>query len=168
MNEPHFTTAFAVDQTPDEAFSAINHVRNWWSEDIEGDTDRLGGEFTFRHQDVHHSKHLIIEFIPNEKIVWLVLDAQLNFIKNKAEWKGTKNVFEIARKGHQTEIRFTHVGLQPESECFEACSSAWRFYINTSLRNLIATGAGQPGQRTSKRTMNDQSSGENHAGENHE
>jgi len=87
---------------------------------------------------------LITEFIPNKKVVWLVLDAKLNFIKNKAEWKGTKNVFEISSHGPQTEIRFTHVGLHPGSECFEACSGAWAFYINDSLRSLITTGKGKP------------------------
>lgn len=144
MSEPHFSTTFTVDQMPEEAFAAINHVRGWWSEAIEGDTDRLGGEFTFRHRDVHQSRHLITEFIPNRKVVWLVLDAHLSFVKNTSEWKGTKTLFEIARKGAQTEVRFTHVGLGPEAECFEACSGAWRFYINTSLRNLITTGKGQP------------------------
>jgi len=145
MTEPYFRTSFTVDQTPEEAFSAINHVRGWWSETIEGDTDRLGGEFTFRHREVHQSRHLIIEFIPNQKVVWLVLDSCLRFVKHVGEWKGTKTLFEIARKGHQTEVSFTHIGLGPESECYEACSDAWRFYINTSLRNLITTGKGQPG-----------------------
>jgi hypothetical protein len=31
-----------------------------------------------------------------------------------------------------------------EHECFESCSSAWRFYIATSLRNLINDGSGRP------------------------
>jgi hypothetical protein len=32
----------------------------------------------------------------------------------------------------------------PAFECFGACSNAWGFYINESLRNLIATGKGDP------------------------
>jgi hypothetical protein len=44
MND--FTTIVIVDQTPEEAFAAINNVRGWWSGDIEGSTDKLGDEWT--------------------------------------------------------------------------------------------------------------------------
>jgi hypothetical protein len=30
MNNQDFTAAFTVDQTPEEAFAAINNVRGWW------------------------------------------------------------------------------------------------------------------------------------------
>jgi hypothetical protein len=41
-------------------------------------------------------------------------------------------------------VRFTHVGLVPQQECFDSCSPAWNFYIATSLHNWIATGHGDP------------------------
>ena len=34
--------------------------------------------------------------------------------------------------------------LVPEFECFEACSSAWGFYVNGSLKRLITAGEGEP------------------------
>jgi hypothetical protein len=37
--------------------------------------------------------------------------AEIGFVKNKTEWKGTDIIFEIARKGGKTELRFTHAGL---------------------------------------------------------
>lgn len=145
MNEnQHYTTTFTVDKTPQEAFDAINNVRGWWSQAIEGDTDRLGAVFYYHYQDVHRATFQITEFEPGRKVVWHVLDNYFNFIKDKTEWKGTDIVFEIVREGDQTNIRFTHVGLVPDYECYEVCSNAWGSYITNSLRNLMTTGEGQP------------------------
>ena len=148
MNDQNFTTTFTVDQTPEEAFAAINNVRGWWSGEpgIEGSTDKLGGEFTYRYKDIHYSKQKITGLIPGKKVVWLVLDSQLNFVKDRNEWNGTTITFEISKKGGKTEVRFTHVGLVPDHECYGACSNAWGSYINGSLRSLI-TGKGQPNQK---------------------
>jgi len=147
MNGQNFTATFTVNQTPEEAFAAINNVRGWWSGEIEGSTDKLGAEFTYRYKDVHYSKQKITEFIPGKKVVWLVLDGFLNFVEDKSEWKGTKITFEVSKKGDKTEVRFTHVGLVPEYECFNACSNAWGTYIKGSLRSLITTGKGQPNKK---------------------
>lgn len=147
MSNQNFTTAFSVYQTPDEAFAAIINVRGWWSDEIEGRTDKLGEEFTYRYEDIHYSKKEITELIPAKKVVWLVLNSSLNFVKNKTEWNGSKISFDIAKKGDKTEVRFTHVGLIPEFECYNDCSNAWGFYINTSLRSLITTGTGQPNEK---------------------
>ena len=144
MTSTNFTTTFQVDQTPEEAFAALTNVRGWWSGDIDGDTDKLGAEFTYRNRDVHRSTQRITEFAPNEKVVWRVLDAYLDFTEDPAEWNGTEITFEIARKGEQTEVRFTHLGLVPEFECYDTCSTAWAFYVNSSLRRLITTGQGEP------------------------
>jgi hypothetical protein len=121
----NYTAAFTVDQTPKKAFDAINNVRGWWSGNIEGTTDKLGDVFTYRYEDVHYSKQKITEFVPGKKVVWLVLDSYLNFIKDKTEWNGTKIVFEVSKKGAKTEVRFTHQGLVKEVECYGACSDAW-------------------------------------------
>lgn len=147
MNAQNFTTAFTVEQTPEEAFAAINNVRGWWSGDIEGSTDKLGAEFTYRYKDVHYSKQKITELIPGKKAVWLVLNSYLSFIEDKTEWNGTKITFEVSKKGNKTEIQFTHLGLVPEHECFNACSNAWGSYINGSLRSLITVGKGQPNRK---------------------
>ncbi|MGC2035752.1 MAG: SRPBCC domain-containing protein [Thermoplasmata archaeon] len=136
--------AFTVDPSPEKAFAAINNVRGWWSGNIEGDTDKLGAEWTYRYEDLHYSKQRITELVPGKRVVWLVLDSSLSFIKNKKEWNGTRITFDIARKGDNTEVRFTHVGLVPDQECYGACSDAWGSYIRGSLRSLISKGKGAP------------------------
>ncbi len=144
MSNQNYTTTFTVDQTPREVFAAINNVRGWWSEEIEGDTDKFGAEFKFHAKDVHRSTHKITEFVPDRKVVWHTTDSHISFVKDKTEWDGTDIVFEIARKGNQTELRFTHIGLVPAIQCYGDCSGAWVFYINESLRSLIKIGKGQP------------------------
>ena len=143
-NEHSFSTTFTVDQSPQDVFAAINNVRAWWSGDIEGNTDQLGDEFTYRYEDLHRSTQRIVESVPGERVVWHVEDAYLSFADDKTEWTGTDIAFDISRHGDRTEVRFTHVGLIPEFECFGDCSNAWGYYINTSLQNLITTGRGQP------------------------
>ena len=59
MNDQGFTTSFSVAQTPEEVFNAINNVRGWWSGEIDGDTGKLGAEFTCRYKDFHRTKQKI-------------------------------------------------------------------------------------------------------------
>jgi hypothetical protein len=139
-----FTTSFTVDQSPDVAFAAINNVRGWWSQAIEGPTDKVDGEFDYHYQDVHRCKIRVTELIPGRKVVWLVLDNYFSFTEDETEWKNTKIVFDISRTGDKTDVRFTHQGLVPEYECYDACSEGWSTYINGSLRDLIETGKGDP------------------------
>ncbi|MEP7372065.1 MAG: SRPBCC domain-containing protein [Chitinophagaceae bacterium] len=155
MTTTDFTTTILVDQTPAQAFDTINNVRGWWSEEIEGSTDKLNAEFNYHYEDVHRCKMKIVEFIPNEKVVWLVLDNYFKFTKDKTEWKDTKIIFEITKHGNQTKIRMTHQGLVPEYECFGICRDAWTNYIHNSLRGLIATGRGKPNATGKPQTVNE-------------
>jgi hypothetical protein len=139
-----FSTTFVVDQSPEEVFAAVNNVRGWWSGEIDGRTDELGAEFTYRYKGLHLSTQRITAWVPGKKVAWHVANARLNFVKDKDEWNGTDIVFEISRKGGKTELRFTHVGLVPAFQCYGDCSGAWGFYINESLRSLITTGKGDP------------------------
>ena len=144
MKDPDFTTTLLIDQTPEEAFNAINSPREWWSEEIEGGTGKVNDVFTYHYQDVHRCRMKLIEVIPAKKVVWLVVDNYFKFTKDKSEWKGTKICFEISEKDNKTQVRFTHVGLVSGFECFEVCSNAWSKYVQQSLYSLIVTGKGQP------------------------
>jgi hypothetical protein len=152
MTTTDFTTSILVDQSPKEVFHAVNNVRGWWSEEIEGSTNKFNDEWNYHYQDVHQAKMKIVEFVPNEKVVWLVTDNYFSFTKDKKEWKGTKIIFEIAKKGNQTELQFTHLGLVPEYECYDICENAWDTYIQKSLYSLITTGKGQPNGKDKPQT----------------
>jgi hypothetical protein len=137
MNKQDFTTTLLVDESPQKVFEAIGNVRGWWTGRIEGATAREGDEFTYQYEDLHRSRQRVTQVIPGQRVVWQVLEANLSFAQDKDEWVGTEVRFEIARKGERTELRFTHAGLVPSFDCFEACSSGWSFYIGESLRRLI-------------------------------
>jgi Activator of Hsp90 ATPase homolog 1-like protein len=147
MTDQNFTATLSLDQTREQVFAAIHDVRAWGSEEIERDTDQLGAEFTYHYQDVHRCKMKIAEFVPRKKVVWRVVDNSFNFTEDKAEWKGTKVIFELSENDGKTQLRFTHEGLVPEYECFSVCSNAWGSYINGSLRSLIETSMGRPNQK---------------------
>jgi uncharacterized protein YndB with AHSA1/START domain len=149
MTNRNYTTTVSVDQSPKQVFDAITNVRGWWSGDIDGHTDKLGAEFTYRYQDLHRSSQKITELVPGKKVVWQVSNAKINFVEDKDEWNGTDIVFEITQKGKKTELRFTHIGLVPRIECYGKCAGAWGFYINESLRDLITTGKGDPNDNES-------------------
>ena len=153
MKEQNYHTSITVDATANEAFGSINNVTKWWTENLEGSSQKLNDEFTVRFGDVHYSKQKLVEFVPDKKVVWLVTDSKLNFIKDKQEWTNTKIIFEISSQNDKRTIHFTHIGLVPEVECFGACSDAWSQYIQGSLLNLINNGMGaQPGKKISQRT----------------
>ncbi len=139
-----YTTSFTADQTPEEVFRAINNPRAWWSEGIDGTTDKVGGVFDYHYEDVHRCKVKVTGLTPGERVEWLVLDNHFDFTKDKGEWKNTKIVFAISKKGGRTEVRFSHLGLVPRYECYDICTDAWETYINGSLKSLIATGVGNP------------------------
>ncbi|MGZ3763123.1 MAG: SRPBCC family protein [Mucilaginibacter sp.] len=146
MKTLDYSTTVLVDQTPEEAFNAIINTRGWWTgkPGIEGSTDKLNEEFIYRYEPYHYSKQKVTELIPGKKVVWLITDSELSFTEDKHEWTNTQISFEITKHDDQTQIKFTHIGLDPDVECYDACSNAWGNYIKDSLKNWIATGETQP------------------------
>lgn len=143
MTTSDFTTTILVNHSANDAFNAIINVRGWWQGEIEGNSNKLNDEFSYRMGNVHFSKQKVIEFKPNQKVVWLVTESELSFVKTKNEWTGTKITFEISEKDDKTQIIFTHLGLVPKFECYGDCSNAWEQLIQQSLFSLITTGKGK-------------------------
>lgn len=139
-----FIATLFVDQSPEEVFAAVVDVRGWWSENLDGPTDRQDAEFTYRHRDIHRCTIRVAEMTSPIRVVWQVVDNHFDFTDDVGEWTGTKIHFDISRHASTTQLRFTHVGLVPTYERFEVCSNAWDFYLQTSLRGLIRTGKGLP------------------------
>ncbi len=144
MQQQDFTTTIVVSKTARQVFDAINNVRGWWSENVEGSTDELNSTYLYWYKDVHRAKIKVSELVPGKKVVWDVLENFFKFTEDATEWKGTSLVFDITEKEGKTELRFTHVGLTEHYECYEICREAWTHFIHDSLRQLILTGKGEP------------------------
>jgi len=145
MTTTDFTLTLTTERTPQEVFKSVTKVRDWWtgfySEEIEGSTEKPGDEFVFRAgPGLHYSRQKLVEVIPGKKLVWLVTDSELTFLEDKQEWTGTRLIFDITGKGGITELVFTHEGLNPDIECFDACAPAWAQYLRNKLLPLINTG----------------------------
>ena len=144
MSEQSFNTLITGDRTPQEVYGAAADPRRWWSETITGVTDEIGGEFEYEVEGIHYSKIRVTELVPGERVVWRVIEARMTFIADETEWNDTEIRFDIAERDGRTELRFTHVGLVPDVECYGACANAWTFYIGSSLRELLERGSGAP------------------------
>lgn len=145
MYTTDFTRTLTTTQSPEQVFQTVLNVRSWWSgyfsESFEGTSAELNEEFSFHAgEGAHYSKQKLVELVPNKKIVWLVTDSKLSFLEKQDEWTGTKIIFEISTEGDQTNVKFTHEGLTPASECFDNCTPAWAQYLQGKLLPLIGGG----------------------------
>ncbi len=149
MEKQNYTAAIEVEAPAEKAFEGINNVSDWWNENLEGNSKKLRDVFTVHFGGDNFVTHKLIEVIPNKKVVWLVNDCYLSWLKDKTEWNNTKMSFEISTNDNKTQIHFTHIGLVPEVECYDVCVKGWDQYVKGSLLKLITEGKGQPQNKRS-------------------
>lgn len=134
MTTKDFTFSFRSSQSPERIFSTLLNVNEWWtglySEHISGESAKPGDEFTFSAGGgAHYTKQKLTELVPGKKIVWLVTDSNLSFLKKTDEWTNTSISFEILGEGKDHTVTFTHLGLVPKIECYGECTGAWTRYL---------------------------------------
>src|SRR5438270_182065 len=52
-----YRTEFVVAAAPEKVLAAINDVRGWWTGEIDGVSDQVGVEFTYRNRELHFEAH---------------------------------------------------------------------------------------------------------------
>lgn len=140
MTNQNFQYSFTTPKNASEVFTHLLNPGNWWvglfGETIEGKSEAINDEFSFRAGDgLHYSHQKLVALIKDTKIEWSVTESRLSFLKDTNEWAGTKISFDLEIEGDNTKVTFTHEGLLPQIECYGSCSSAWTQY----LQNLQAS-----------------------------
>jgi len=116
-------------------------VVKWWGfDDLSGSTARLGDEFVVNHPGAHYSKQRLVEVVADKRVVWLVTESNLSWLKDPEEWTDTKMIFELSANGESNLLHFTHSGLTPDKESFARCSEGWNMIIKDYLFNFITKG----------------------------
>lgn len=137
-----FRTTIEVAKPAAAVFRCItSDVARWWGgTDLTGDSTRLNDEFIINHPGTHYSKQQVVELVPDKKLVWLVRESSLSWLKKPDEWTNTKLIFELTGRGDGTVLDFTHEGLTPDKECYSRCSEGWSMVIKDWLLDFIARG----------------------------
>lgn len=143
MANKNFHTIIKVNASAEETLKKVNKINKWWAKKVKGKSEKLNDKFTVDFGTTWVDFQ-ITELVPNKKVVWKVVDCNLEWIKNKKEWNGTDVVFEISEKKNSTQLDFTHIGLVPEAECYEECEAGWTEHVTVSLVKFINEGKGMP------------------------
>jgi hypothetical protein len=114
LQSQSYATSIEVPFSPAVVFAHLNEVSKWWPEEFHGLSANLNDEFTLTTGDVHYSKQRIIEFVPFEKVVWLITDSMRK--PDNYVWTGAKMIFEITSDGDETRLSLTYHGPVPENE----------------------------------------------------
>ena len=138
-----FSYSLIVKTSAKETMKRISEVNLWWAKKFKGEAVKLNDEFSVYFGDTFVD-FKISEVIPDTKIIWLVTDCNLDWIKAKKEWKDTECIWTLTEKDGKTTIDFIHKGLTPEVECFKDCKTGWTRHLKGSLQKLIDNGKGFP------------------------
>jgi len=137
-----FSTSIEVAKPAHAVFERITgDVAKWWGfQDLAGSSTKLGDEFIVNHPGAHYSKQRLVEVVPDKRVVWLVTESNLSWLKDPEEWNGTKMIFDLTGNGQGTLLHFTHWGLTPDKESFARCSEGWNMIIKDYLFRYITNG----------------------------
>lgn len=129
------------------ALSTQEGLRGWWTPtctvgDKVGDTARF--EFAAGYKIMRIEK-----LVPDRQVRWHCIENHHCATGPKMrpnEWAGTTLVFRLNGDTlTHTVLRFEHLGLTPELDCYEMCEGGWNQFL-ASLKDYVETGVGAPFQ----------------------
>ncbi|MBW8486964.1 metalloregulator ArsR/SmtB family transcription factor [Actinomadura parmotrematis] len=114
------------------AVTTLDGLRGWWTRDTTGGT-APGDELRFAFEGYGSTVVRVEEDAP-DRVRWTSVGGDAH-----PEWNGTSIVFEI----EDGLLRFTHAGLRPGLDCYDACRAGWDQFLR-SLADYAETGTGAP------------------------
>ncbi|HVD97725.1 MAG TPA: SRPBCC domain-containing protein [Cytophagaceae bacterium] len=137
MENKNYHRTIMVKASAEEAMKKISQVDRWWGKEFSGSTKKLNDTFTVPFGEVSGEisfvDFVITELVPNKKVVWKVMNCNLPWFNDKREWNDTEVIFELSSEKNNTKIDFSHIGLVPEVECYDACEKGWDMHITHDL-----------------------------------
>ena len=103
MIQQDYNISISANVTSQEAFDGICRVSEWWATDFKGNSQKPDDIFTVDFSGTWVT-FKVVEFIPNQIIVWLVTDCYLAWINDKKEWLGTRLNWEITTENNTTAV----------------------------------------------------------------
>lgn len=142
----NYTNTIEVKTTGNKAYKALVHqIPLWWTEMFEGSSIQVNDVFTIRFGANIYKTMQVKESVPDTKVIWKVENSRIALpeLKNQKEWIGTTIVWEIEQNNENIQIKVTHLGLNPNIECYDICSNGWVQFLG-SLKLFLETGKGTP------------------------
>ena len=136
----NYTVAIEIEKSSNDVFDHLIDLKNWWPEDFAGENIKLDSEFVFTTGDSHYSKNKVVEFVPDEKVVWLTIEGVRK--TDNFEWTGTKMIFELTPKCDNTILKFTYDGVVFEDE-YDRLVQICDMTIKEMFYNFITYGKGK-------------------------
>ncbi|GAA2799207.1 hypothetical protein [Nonomuraea dietziae] len=122
-----------MDRTPQEAFQAITDVRGWWSQEVEGVTDQVGGEFDYHYRTSTAAGSASPNSCGPEKVAWRVLENYFDFIDDQAEWKDTRGrLRDLEKEGRRRDPLHPRRTGSRSTSVYDVCTNAWGGYIGAA------------------------------------
>lgn len=146
---PEIAFQFTIDVPAARVFDALTdprHIAAWWTPDCTSE-QRTGGSarFEFRNASGHldgYSEVRIEQLVPGKLVEWKCLNQDYQGVK---DWIGTTIRFRLsphARGG--TDVDFAHLDWKSREGSFDRCTDGWRHVLETSLKNYLEKGQGEP------------------------
>jgi hypothetical protein len=140
-----YQKSITLNCTSAEIYTALTqHITDWWSDDFSGAASKKDDQYNIAFGETRKT-FKIDEAVPNERLSWLCLEAyiDLDYLKKKDEWVGTKIIWTIETAGDTSFLTIIHQGLNKSIECYNACEPAWDYFMH-SLQAYLLTGVGTP------------------------